>query len=113
VRHHGIDELVIGQSRIVEAEVRTCLRRTPQDRTDPRSRPDNPKSITSARLTPSLHAGGTVCGIHGFNGPQKNAIIRSNPGSSGECRTDTIEHLIVPGAHNFENCNLVYVSPKM
>jgi hypothetical protein len=31
------------------------------------------------------YASGIVYGIHRFDGPQKNAIIRSNIGSSGEC----------------------------
>jgi hypothetical protein len=36
-------------------------------------------------ISPLPYASRIVYGIHRFNGPQKNAIIRSNMGSSGEC----------------------------
>jgi hypothetical protein len=32
-----------------------------------------------------MHTGGLFYGVQRFNEPQKNAIIRLNPGSFGEC----------------------------
>ena len=42
-------------------------------------------AVSVARSKPLPYAIRIVYGIHRFNGPQKNAIIRSNIGSSGEC----------------------------
>jgi hypothetical protein len=56
------------------------------------SRKSRPIGLLVA-ISPRLRAGGIVCGVRGFNGPKKNAIIRSKPGSSGECRLTELQKI--------------------
>lgn len=48
----------------------------------------------SGTFYPGPHAGSAEDGTPGFRMPQQNAIVCSNPGSSGECRFKAAQTMI-------------------